>query len=725
MPAMTENIYSFCRICEVACGLIVSVENNRIIDIRPDDEHVASRGFACKKGLRFHEIEHSPDRLRFPLKRNGSTWERISWKQALKEIGEKVKKIRKEHSRDSIAMYVGNGAGFSLPHAFGAQGFMDAVGSRSIYSASSQDCSNKFAVARHMYGTPVLQTYPDIDRTDCLILIGANPAASKFSFASAPRILDRLKGIEKRGGQVFHVNPRKTETARVVGEQVFIKPGTDLFFLLAFARELIRRGYVDSERVKLHMKNFDRFQGVVEPWTPDRAESVTGIPARDIIEMVKAYGTSEGAALYCSTGVNQGPYPSLCFWILEAVNAVSGNLDRFGGTLVGKGIIDLPGMTKKTGTLLSSKTTRIGNFPAVMDCLPGAVLHDEILTPGEGQIRALFVTGGNPLITLPDSSRFEQALKELELVVSVDIFRNETGNLAHYVLPATSFMQHADINFLFHTMLGMMNEPFLGYTDRILEPEEEERDEFWIYRELARSSGVPMFGSRALGIIMGIERVLGSIPLLGRAFKITYERIFDLILRFAAKLSVRKMRKYPHGMPLDHPGENSFLGKRVLTDDGLVDLAPPVIMDFTEKLDRYFETQMKIRDAVKLVNKRETLSHNSYFHNGESFVSGNRHTNYLYMNTGDAAKIQVVDGDLVQVKTETGSVAIPVKVTDDMMPGVVAVPHGWGHGSADGLTVARKNGGVNINLITPSGPDSVEYISGMVQLTALPVEVVK
>ncbi len=722
---MGERINTFCRICEVACGLIVTVENNRIVSIEPDRNHVASRGTACRKGLQFHEIEHSPDRLRYPLKRTPAGWERISWKQALKEIGRNVKKIRQEYSPDSIAMYVGNGAGFSLPHAFGAQGFMDAVGSTSIYSASSQDCSNKFAVAQHMYGTPVLQTCPDVDRTECLILIGANPAASKFSFASAPGILKRLKGIEERGGRVYHVNPRKTETARVAGEQVFIRPGTDLFFLLAFAREIITRGYTVPERIKTCMKNFETFKSIMEPWTPDRAEQVTGISAGLIVDMAEAYGRADGAALYCSTGVNQGPYPSLCFWIIEAVNAVSGNLDHYGGTLVGKGIIDLPGMTRRTGTLLANRKTRIGGFPSVMDCLPGAVLHDEILTPGDGQIRALFVTGGNPLLTLPDSSRFEKALKDLELVVSIDIFRNETANHADYVLPATSFMQHADINFLFHTMLGMMNEPFLGYTDRIVQPEEEEREEFRIYRELSRAAGLPMFGSRAAALFLGIERVLSRVPWLGSKIEITYERIFDLILKFTIKSSVNKMRKYPHGMPLEHPGENSFLGKRVLTDDGLVDLAPPAITGFTDRLDQYYEDQMKIRDAMKLVNKRESLSHNSYFHNGKSFTAGKRHTNYCYISEADAARIGVSEGEKVLVKTKTGAVSIPAMITDDMMPGVVAVPHGWGHGGADGLTIARENAGVNINEITASGPETVEYISGMVQLTALPVEVVK
>ncbi len=720
-----EKKYTFCRICECACGMIVSMRDGVIESIAPDREHVVSKGFACKKGLHFHEIDQSPDRLLYPMKRTGSSWETITWKQALREIGDKVKAIRKENGPDSIAAYAGNGSGFSLPHAFGLQGFMLGAGSKSMYSASSQDCSNKFAVAEQMYGTPAIQTLPDFDHAGCFIMIGANPAASRLSFANAPGVLRRLKDAEAAGCCIYHVNPRRTESVRIAGSHVFIRPGTDLFFLLAFAGELVRTGGVCRERVERFMKNYDRFESIVLPWTPERVGEVTAIPAGTIRELVAAYRDASSSILYCSTGVNHGPDPALSFWLIEAINAVSGNLDRKGGTLVGKGFIDLPRLSVRTGTLLSGLHSRIGGIRTVMDCFPGAILHDEIITPGEGQVRALFVSGGNPLLSFPDSLRLEEALKKLKLLVCVDIFKNETGNLAHYLLPATSFFQHPDINFVFQSMMGIMNNPVVNYSDTIRTPEAGQRDEFWIYRELARASGLNLYGSWAVRVILAVERVLGRIPLAGRLIRLSQEKIFSMILRSTIGISLRRMRKNPHGILLDPIRGDSFLGKRVLTTDGRVDLAPAVYVEATAKLEARFREEIALRDTLKLINMRESLSHNSYYHNARSCVGGRRTTNYLHLSPADAERSGLCDGDMAMVRSAAGSVKVPVKVTDEMMPGAAALPHGWGHRDAEGLSVAREHAGVNVNYLTSSGPDWVDPLSGMARLTGIVIEVSK
>jgi anaerobic selenocysteine-containing dehydrogenase len=720
-----EKKFTFCRICECACGMMVSMRGGVIEAIAPDRDHVVSRGFACKKGLHFHEIDQSPDRLLHPMKRTGSTWETITWRQALTEIGEKVRSIRKKYGPDSIAAYAGNGSGFSLPHAFGLQGFMLGVGSKSMYSASSQDCSNKFAVAERMYGTPALQTLPDFDNAGCFIMIGANPAASRLSFANAPGVLRRLSVAEAAGCRVYHVNPRRTETARIAGRHVFIRPGTDVFFLLAFAGELIRTGGVNRGRVERFMKNYDRFESAVIPWTPERAAEVTAVPAGTIREMVAAYRDASSAILYCSTGVNHGPDPALSFWLIEAINAASGNLDRRGGTLVGRGFIDLPRLSVKTGTLLSRLHSRIGGIRTVMDCFPGAVLPDEIMTPGDGQVRAIFVSGGNPMLSFPDTQRIENALEDLELLVCVDIFRNETGNLAHYLLPATSFFQHPDINFVFQSMMGIMNNPVVNYSDTIREPDAEQRDEFWIYRELARASGLNLYGSRTLRMILAAERILGKLPLACRMFRLTQEKIFSMILRTTIGISLRTMRKNPHGLLLDPLQGDSFLGKRVLTPDGRVDLGPAAYVDAAAKLESRFHEEMSLRGTIKLVNMRESLSHNSYYHNAGSCVGGRRMTNHLQLNPADAERAGLRDGDTAMVRSAAGSVRVPVKVTDEMMPGAAALAHGWGHGKADGLSVAREHAGVNVNYLTPSGPEWVDPLSGMARLTGIVIEVTK
>ena len=722
---MKEKKFTFCRICEGACGLIAEVEDNKIISLSPNKDHVASRGFACKKGLKFHELEHSPDRLKFPMKRYGDKWERISWDQAIEEIGTKVKKLIQKDGKDSISIYVGSGAGFSLIHGFAAQGFMSGVGSINLFSASTQDCSNKFAIGQHMYGSPLLQTFPDVDNTNCFISIGANPAVSKLSFANTPYIIKRLKAIEERGGKIYHINPRKTETARVVGEQIFIRPGTDIFFLLAFANELIAIDGVDHKRVSAYMKNYEIFAEIVKPWTPEKVEKATCIKADTLRELVKSYKSYGKSCLYCSTGINQSKKAAASFWILEVINAISGNLDAIGGTIIGKGIIDLPGISKKQGALEGKETSRIGNFPSVMECFPGAILGDEIHTSGQGQIKAMFVSGGNIALSLPDSNRTVEALKKLELLVTIDLFKTETGNISHYMLPATTFMQKSDINFLFQSMMGIMSIPHLSYTDPVIGPEGEQKDEAWIYAKLARAAGLKFFGSRFMDILLGIGSFLSLLPVIGKKYRDPSQLIYNFMIKKGAKTSIKKMKNYPHGMLLEPHVENSFLGKRVLTEDGLIDLAPQPLVEDAESFNDHYNYEISIMNKIKIVNKRENLSHNTYFHNAPSVVGGKRNTNYIYMNAEDARARGIANNDLVKVTSASGSIKIPAIVNDEMMPGAAAIPHGWGHGKADGLKTARINAGVNVNILTPSGRESIDRISGMAHLTGIPVEIEK
>ncbi len=461
---MAETVTTFCRICEALCGLRVTVDGGKIQRIDPDPDHVATDGFACVKGLKQHRLYDSPDRVRFPMKRVGSEWQRVSWEQALGEIGAKLRALLGERGPDAIAMYVGTAAGFSILHPIFAQGFMTGMGARGMYSSATQDCSSKFAVARHVYGFPFTQPFPDVERTQCLIIVGANPVISKWSFLQVSNPAQRLKEIERRGGHVFVVDPRRTETAKVAGEHVFIRPGTDVFFYLAFLHELIATGGVDRARVARFMTGVEEVERLAEAWPPERTAEVTGIPAATLRRMVAAYRTADGAALYSSTGVNMGGRGVLAFWLQEVINAVSGNLDRAGGTLVGRGVIDFPRFGKKNGTLLRTDRSRIGDFPSVNDAFPGGVLADEILTPGPRQVRALFVTGGNPLITMPNSARLRDALRELECLVVLDIFRNETASLAHYILPCTSPFERADLPFIFPLMLGLQSRPYLQAT---------------------------------------------------------------------------------------------------------------------------------------------------------------------------------------------------------------------------------------------------------------------
>ncbi|MFO0550620.1 MAG: molybdopterin-dependent oxidoreductase [Polyangiaceae bacterium] len=713
---------TFCRICEALCGLEVDVEEDRVVDVRPDSAHVATGGFACVKGLKQHRIYGSPDRLAYPERRRGSKWERISWDEALAEIGERTRKIRDERGADAIAMYVGTAAGFSVLHPIFAQGFMTGLGSKSMYSSATQDCANKFAVSRELYGFPFTLPFPDVERTRCLIVVGANPVVSKWSFLQVPNPTRHLREIVARGGKVWVVDPRRTETAKAAGEYVAIRPNTDVFFYLSFLNEMLRlvdsgRFQLDRARLAKHTTGFERIAALVRPWPKERTAPVTRIPPETLHQMVVDYLSADGAALYCSTGVNMGENGSICYWLQEVANAVSGNLDRAGGTLVGRGIVDFPAFGRRTGTLLRTARSRVGSLPSVNDAFAGGVLADEILTPGAGQVRALFVTGGNPLITMPNSARLARAFEDLELLVTLDIHRTETGSLAHFNLPATSPFERPDLPFLFPLLLGLQARPYLQATRAVARPTGEQRDEASIYLDLCRAAGVSLFGSRvAQTLLSAAKRAAGG--------ALPQEALLSLILSVTGFGSFPGLLRHPHGKLRPDHAAADFLGRRVYTEDGKVHLAPTTLVDHAEaKLDQDFRAELAAKTRLKLITKRAVTTHNSWTHNLPEFVEGERDSNFLYMHPEDARAAGLTAGALADVSTDIATVRVPVRLTTDLSVGTVALPHGWGHQRSTGLRVASKTAGVNVNLLAADGPNRLERVSGMAHLTGLLVQV--
>ena len=720
---MAETTHTFCRICEALCGLEVDVEDGRVVDIRPDASHVATDGFACPKGLKQHRMLGSPDRLRYPLKRVGSTFERISWEQALTEIGTTVRRLVGERDPDAIGMYVGTAAGFSVLHPIFAQGFMDGIGSRSMYSSATQDCANKFAVAREIYGFALTQPFPDIDRVRCLVIVGANPVVSKWSFLQVPNPSRRIRQVLARGGRVYVVDPRRTETAKVAGEHVFIRPGTDVFFFLSFLHEFMATGGVDRARVERYMIGYEAVASLAAPWPPERTASVTGIPAATLRTIVRAYREADGAALYCSTGVNMGGNGSLAFWLQEVINAVSGNLDRAGGTLVGQGIFDFARFGVRHGVMTKRHPSRLGGFTSVNDGFPGGMLADEITTPGPRQVRALFVTGGNPLITMPNAGRLRDALRELELLVCVDVFLNETASLANYVLPATAPLQRPDLPFVFPLFLGMQARPYVQATQAVVPPEGEQRDEATIYLQLARACGVGLFGSQVAQRAMEIGGRVHRWVHPERGDGVPQEWILSALLRLGGEGSFGRLLAERHGrLRASHAG-GDFLGARCVTGDGKVHLAPPVLLEQAGKLEADFVRESDGGGRLRLITRRAVTTHNSWTHNFEEFVSGGHDTNYLYVHPDDALRIGVQSGDYADVTSATATVRLPVELLDELMPGTVALPHGWGHQHAAGLRVASRTRGVNVNLLAADGAAQLDRVSGMAHLTGIPVDV--
>jgi anaerobic selenocysteine-containing dehydrogenase len=716
---------SFCRICEAACGVEVCVDNNQITDIRPDPNHVVSKGYVCVKGIRYQEVHRSPDRIRTPIKRVGTQWFPISWPQALSEIGQKIQQLRSTYSPHSVGLFFGNPTAFSLNHPLFSQGFAKALGTRNVFSSGSQDCNNKFAVCERMYGSPMLQPIPDFDNVRCFIIIGSNPAISHMSFLQVPRPIERLRAIEQKGGQVWFVNPRKTESAHQVGTHLPIRANCDVFFLAAFLHELLAQQTAtpsDKPSYLRHFKQLTAIQNLVQPWTAERVALVTGIPASTLRDLVTTFRTSSAAAMYCSTGVNQGKFGTLAFWLLNVINALSGNLDRHGGMLVSDGLFPLAKIAKTLGVGHQRFSSRIGNFPAILDTLPASILPDEITTPGKEQLRALFVTAGNPVLSCGDELRFHESFQKLELLVTIDLFRNETGNLAHYVLPALSFFERPDIPLGIH---GFQPIPYLQYAPAIVEPTCEEQDEWWIFTQLAQACGVPLFGSRLVDAYFRHQPTLKKLPILGKKIAFDSTTVMALMVRASRQLSWEQLLRNPHGIQLRPNQPHSFLGKRVLTQDGLVDLAPMDLMTLAnQQLESGFAEEKANRTRLKLISKRERLMHNSWFHNIES-PGQLPPKNHLYLHPDDAKSRQIADGEWVQVATEHACLQVAVKYHPQLMPGTVALPHGWGHKEADGLALAQQAPGVNVNRLLTSGTSPVEKLSGMTQMTGFFVEIQK
>jgi len=712
---------TFCRICENQCGLKVTVENNRITHVEPDVDHVASRGFACIKGLTIENVRASQDRLTTPLKKINDRFEPISWQQAFEEIGGKLNDIRTRHGDNSVGLYFGNPISFSLLMPVFITGFAQGLNTSKVFTTGSLDCNNKFLVSHHMYGSPMALTYPDVDDTQFLMLIGSNPAISKMSFINLPDPVRRLEAVEKRGGRIVHLNPRLTETAKVVGEQVFIRPDTDVFFLLAFLNEIILRNAVKRELVAKHMSGFDDVATLVKPWTAERQADVTGVSPEKLRELVSAYLAADGAALYASTGVNQGSNGSTAFWILEVINAVTGNLDRGGGSLMGKGIVDYAKATASADDKVFH--SRIGNTRSFLGALPTALMANEILTPGADQVRAMFVISGNPVLTGTNSAKTERAFRQLELTVSIDIVRNETAEFADYILPGSHFAERPDLPFTFMSLSGLMPEPWLQYTERMVSPPGEARDETWILSRLADVCNAPMFGSKILQALLNAGEKAKQLPLLGKRLLPLSDRVLQLILRIAKQRDVLNLQAFAHGKRLLPNLGNNYLGRRVITKSGKVELAPQVLLDLAKsRISDSFDQALRDLDQFKMISKRERYSHNSWAHNDPAFVKGKRHTNYLYLHPDDAKRLGLNEGDPARVESAAGQLEIPVAITTDMMPGTVALPHGWGHQNTS-LAVASQTSGVNANLLALDGPAAIEPLSGMAQFNGITVRV--
>lgn len=720
---MVETKFTFCRLCEATCGLQVEIEDNRIVGITPDRDHVVSRGYACVKGTRYASIQHNPDRITQPLKRVGQAWQEISWQQAISEIAAKIQQLIARHGPDTVGHFAGSpgGANVIAPMIRGA--LFEALGSRRMYGTGTCDTMNKFRVNEEMYGSPMRLAYPDVGRCEFMLVLGANPAISGNTLYHLPDARRHFKQLVDRGGRAIFINPRRVETARS-GEHLFIRPDTDLFFLAAFCNELIRGDHVDRKRVDRFMRHFDALERAVAEWTPERQAAVTGISAETLRDLVRSHAAANGAALYMATGVNQGRSGTLCFWLLECINAISGNLDRSGGTLMGEGLFDMAKEVTSNAQIMLSYD-RSDGLPTVSGQQPSGMLFDDILGDGEDRLRALIVEASNPLLACsnPDG-RLEKAFEELELLVCIDLFRNETGNLAHYILPATTWMERPEIPYALQSFTACTPTPYMIYADALLEAPPGVRGEWWIFVRLADALGVTLFGNRLASAALKLAARLDRTPL-RRLVSLPHLMIDGMLKKGGLPGGKKMVKNHPHGILLpDNDGEN-FLGtERVLTADGKVDLAPAEILRrFEVAAEHLYSDELANAERFKLIGKRELSRINASSCNSESLVR--EITNYVYMHPEDALQLAVGNDDIVEIESAFGRIEIATRVSDEMMPRTIAIPPCWGHAKAAGLRHAQKHPGVNSNLLAGDGPENIESLSGMSHLSGILVDIRK
>src|SRR4051794_7562569 len=550
-PVVEEQV-TFCRICEALCGMVATVEDGRVTKLRPDRDHPLSQGYACPKGIAMLDVQNDPDRVLHPLKRVGGPgeFERVSWREALDDIAARLKPLPGRQ----VAWYMGNPGAFSYSHTLWVKGMLDGLGSPHLYTAGSQDVNNRFAASALLYGTPLVVPIPDLKRTRLLLMVGANPLVSHGSVLTAPRIREQLQTIDR----VVVVDPRRSETARA-HEHVPINPDTDAWLLLSLLHVIFEEGLADEEAIGRQAVGCAALRAAARDHPPEATEARTGVGAERVRELARALATAEGAAVYGRTGSCLGRFGTLVAYLLDALNVVTGNLDAPGGAVFGRPPVALDEIAERLGAASYGTTrTRMGGFPDVLGNLPATLMAREI---ADGEIRALFVSAGNPVLSVPDGGALERAFAGLDLHVSLDLYVNETNRHADYVLPATTFLEREDLPVAF---FAFQTTPFAQFTEAVVPPAGEARQEWQIIDAIARRMGVVATS------VSAARRLRLRLP---------PRLIADVLLRTGReRLSLRALRRAPQGMVLGEYPATGVLREKVRHPDGRVRLDPPPIL---------------------------------------------------------------------------------------------------------------------------------------------------
>ena len=678
-----RTVYRACNLCEAICGLAIEVDGPRILSIRGDNDDPFSHGHLCPKAVALKDVHEDPDRLKHPMQRVDGEWREVGWDEAFDLAAEKFAAIVAEHGNDAVGFYIGNPAVHNIGTLFSIPSFARVLKTKNAFSASSVDQLPQQLASLLMYGHQFLIPIPDIDRTDYFLILGANPVASNGSMMTAPGVERRIREIRNRGGKVVVIDPRRTETAAIASEHHFIRPAADAALLMAMintmrAENLFRLSHPDR------LDGLDIALDAISDVTPEVAEASTGIDADTIRRIAREFAGAPSAVCYGRVGTTVQSFGTLNQWLIQLVNLVTGNLDRIGGAMLTAPLIPITGPGTRTGHY-DRWRSRVRGLPESGGELPVAVVAEEILTPGEGQIRGMVTICGNPVLSTPNGRQLDDALASLEFMLSIDIYINETTRHADLILPPTSSLNHDHYDYLFN---GLAIRNLARFNAAIWPRPDDERYDWEIFNEV----------SARLAARLG--RDFRPMPSTGDTIKAMVRSDFD------------KLAAAEHG--IDFGPLQPSLYERVET----IHCAPAPLLADVER----FKAEAKRGDgSFILIGRRHLRSNNSWMHNSHRLIKGKRR-DQLMMHPDDLAALGFVDGQTVEVRAAVGSVRIPVQATDSMMRGVVCLPHGFGHDRAGTrLDIAQQNPGVSYNDLTDA--NAVDAVSGNAALNGTRVDI--
>lgn len=714
---MREEKITFCRICEPLCGLIATVEDGRLTSLRPDQDNPTSKGFACTKGVGMAEVVNDPDRVTVPLRRVGGPgeFEPTTWDEALNDIARRFARSRRVHGPDSLAVTIGNPMSFSYSATIWSKGFQSAIGTPWYYGINSEDGASRIAAFKILYGQCAELPIPDLRRTNVLVVIGANPWVSKGSILTDPRVREHMTDIVERGGRVFVVDPRKTETAKVF-EHIPIRGGTDAWLLLSLLHVIVENELYDAQFVRQWTTGFTQWREILKRFPPAATEPITGVPTATVVELANAIGGANAAVVYGRTGTCTQRFATFVNALQDFVNILTGNLQRPGGWVWSYPVVPMGKLAQMTKLATYDQVhTRVAGLPDSFGILPANALADDITTPGTGQIRSMLLMSSNCVHSSPDGDRLADALSRLETMVSLDLYVTETNRHAHYILPVVSMYEREDL------VIGFLDKqirPSVQVTEAVVEPIGQCRQEWEILDEIARRMGLGSADST------WIQRQLARVGL-----RVRPRAMVDMLLRFGESgdlLGLRRsgwswrklLEQAPHGVVLHEYIPLKPLQSYIRTPDKKIPLADSRIMS---ELARLQSEEVNTPDyPMRLIGMREMKSHNSWMHNTERMMPPHRE-HMLRVSPADAKEIALEDGDVVAITSKTGSIHVPVTITSDMTAGTVALPHGWGHNG--GWQRANAAGGAPSNQLASSRPQDLERLAAMSVLNGIPVRI--